>query len=111
MIRPPPVDEDAPLDAFGAPPYGPTEMPGGGGMDDEMEMPDDEAEGIDMEAAMAELDEAEGAGDDFAGQSFFAPVPGTEDAAAGETGGAMAGGADPAMQREVLEQLLASLPQ
>jgi len=88
--------------------------------DEEMLMPEEgmpaemppEDEGLDTDAAMAELDEAEKAGDGYAGKAFFAPVPGAEGDAGmgGEMAGADAGGASPEMQREVLEQILASLP-
>lgn len=73
MMRPPPVDEDAPVDAFGAPPMGPTEEPGGDFLEE-----DEEGGEPDMEAMLAELGDAEAAGEQYAADAMFAPVPGAE---------------------------------
>lgn len=64
----------------------------------------------DMATMMDELDQAGEAGEQYAGDSFFAEVPGAEGAEEGE--GMQSGeSAVPAeMTREVLEQLLAKLP-
>lgn len=74
-----------------------------------MDMPPDmegDADEFDTEAALAELQDAEAAGEEYAGKSFFAPVPGAE----GE-GGELKVEAEGEVTPEQLQELLAQLQQ
>lgn len=77
--------------------------------EDLMELPPDmegDADEFDTEAALAELADAEAAGEEYAGKSFFSPVPGAE----GE-GGGLKVEAEGEMTPEQLQELLAQLQQ
>lgn len=88
MMRPPPKRQDE-LDPLAMPPpddgsVSPEEMLGNVDDSPDAGYPDEDDEGMepDMDAMMSELGDAEAAGEQYAADAMFAPVPGAEEPAA-----------------------------
>ena len=104
MMRLPQRPED--VDPLAVPPpddgsVSPEEMMGN--VDDSETAGLPEEEGPDTDAMLDELAQADKAGEQFAGESFFAPVPGAGEEAPGEAA------AQPELTPEMLQALLSQL--